>query len=168
LNKRHQWKGLWEQDILTDLLKRRKEVKISKQNIYNLPKFYNYCIYKFTHEQELQDWDKIKVLHYWYRSGNKPDPKRRSWRVWLGEKIMAKGNPTLVDEIKRLKEIYSKKPRLNARKIGLLDHLLEFSEYEVRGRKKGESKSFEELETEKEESMKQEKKRKSTKKKDEE
>lgn len=162
-NKR-MWKGLWEQDILTNILKLRDKVRISKHQIYNLPKFYNYCIYKFTPEQEEADWDKIKVLHYWYRSGNKPDPKRKSWRVWLGEKIMSTKNPTLVDEINRLLEIYRRKPRLNQRKIGVCTHLLEFNEYEVAGKKKEEPKSFEKLEEEMKESTKKEKKTKTRKK----
>jgi hypothetical protein len=149
LNKRHQWKGLWEQDILTNILKMRDCVKLSKHQIFNLPKFYNYCIYKFTPNQELEDWDKIKVLHYWYRSGNKPDPKRRSWQVWLGENTMTNTKPTLVDEIKRRLECFKEKPRLNARRIGLLESLLEFNEQVVEGKGKKEVKTWSELEEEK-------------------
>jgi len=158
LNKKRIWKGLWEQDILTNILKMRDKVKISKHQIYNLPKFYNYCIYKFTPEQEEKDWDEIKVLHYWYRSGNKPDPHRRSWRVWLGENVMISKNPSLVDEMKRLQEEYARKPRLNQKRLALLNHLLEFSEYEAVGKSKSELKSWNELETQKKKTTRKEKK----------
>jgi len=83
---RPNWKGIFEQDLLTDILKRRKEIKISKHQIYNLPKFYNYCIYRYTAEEELEDWDHIKVLHFWTGSNNKPDPERKSWKLWKGGK----------------------------------------------------------------------------------
>ena len=150
---RKKWKGLWEQDILTNILRMRDKIRISKHQIYNLEKWYNYCIYKFKPEEELKDWDQIKILHYWYRSGNKPDPKRRSWRVWLGEEIMVKGNTTLVDEIRRLRGTLAFKPRLNARRIGMLDHLLSFAGVEVGAESKAigevKGKSFEELEKEK-------------------
>ena len=159
---KRQWKGLWEQDILTNILKRRDKFQISKHQIFNLPKFYNYCIYKFKPEEELRDWEQIKVLHYWYRSGNKPNPKRKSWRVWLGEEIMTKKNPNLLDEIKRLLEIYQQKPRLNSKRIGVLVHLLEFAGGKLdpvsQEGPKDTGKTFGEMEDEKKKQDKQRKK----------
>jgi len=163
------WKGLWDQDILTNILKMRSEVKISKHQIYNLPRWYNYCTYLHPPNKELQEWDKIKVLHYWYRSGHKPDPKRRSWRVWLGEEvikikeveIMEEEKGSLVAEIKRMREVLNFKPRLNARRIGMLDHLLSYTgdvsvgESKATGEVKG--KSFEEFAKEKDAGEKQRK-----------
>ena len=83
---RPNWKGIFEQDLLTDILKRRNEIKISKHQIFNLSKFYNYCIYRYTAEEEIEDWDHIKVLHFWTGSSNTPDLKRKSWKLWEGEK----------------------------------------------------------------------------------
>jgi len=149
--RRRAWKGLWEQDILSSILKgrdRKFDVVCSiKGKVFNLTRFYNYCIYKFSIEQEELDWDQIKVLHYWYRSGNKPDPKRRSWREWIGEEVMVKGNSALVDEINRLLEIYMVKPRLNMKRIGVLNQLLKVHRIEI-GEITGEkAKDFKELES---------------------
>jgi len=81
-DKKKGWKGIYDQDILTDILKRKNEIKISKHQIYNLSKFYNYCIYRYTAAEEIEDWDHIKVLHYWMGSNNKPDLERKAWKIW--------------------------------------------------------------------------------------
>lgn len=154
-------KGLWDQDLLTILL---KSIKWNKR-VYKLPRFYNYCVSRRPPPPEEKEWDQIKVIHFWHRGGFQVDKNKRSWKLWNGEKIMVGKNPGLVAEIKRMREILAQHKNLNKKRVDLLDHLLEVHDIETGKIKPEKPKTFEQLETEKKEATKQEKKTKSKKKK---
>jgi len=153
-------KGLWDQDILTKILKSGKWNK----KVYKLSRFYNYCVSRRPAPPEEKDWDQIKVIHYWHRGGFQVDKSKRSWKMWEGVKFMSGKNPGLIEEIKRLREIYGRHGRLNSKRVALLDHLLEFHDIEAGTIKPEKPKSWNEIESEKKETTKQEKKQKKAKK----
>lgn len=154
-------KGLWDQDLLTKLLKSGKWNK----KVYNLPRFYNYCVSRRPPPPEEEEWDKIKVIHYWHRGGFQVDKTKRSWKLWEGVNIMTGKNAGLVAEIKRLRAVLEQHRNLNKKRVDLLDHLLEVHGIETGTIKPEKPKDWEQLETEKKESEKQEKKSKTRKKK---